>query len=175
MTATLHKVVAGNGYQYYLRNVAANDDPARGRSSLADYYSVHGESPGRWHGKGLGALGISPGDEVTEEQMKALFGLGRHPNAEAIEARVFAKEMNKGAKLKDAERAADKASRLGHPFRVYSDVTEYRKRCAQAYELHNLANGFDLDDAIPDDIRAQIRTEVATEMFTQQYGPRTIR
>ncbi|WP_327097373.1 relaxase domain-containing protein [Nocardia vinacea] len=169
MTATLHKVVAGNGYQYYLRNVAANDDPARGRSSLADYYSVHGESPGRWHGTGLAALGIGLGDEVTEDQMKSLFGLGRHPNADAIEARVFDEQIDAGAKIKDASRAADKASKLGHPFRVYSDVTEYRKRCAQAYEEHNTANGSDLDDNIPDDIRARIRTEVATEMFTEQY------
>ncbi|WP_051182842.1 MobF family relaxase [Nocardia vinacea] len=169
MTATLHKVVAGNGYQYYLRNVAANDDPARGRSSLADYYSVHGESPGRWHGTGLAALGIGLGDEVTEDQMKSLFGLGRHPNADAIEARVFDEQMDAGAKIKDASRAADKASKLGHPFRVYSDVTEYRKRCAQAYEEHNTANGSGLDDTIPDDICARIRTEIATEMFTEQY------
>ncbi|MFI6366797.1 relaxase domain-containing protein [Nocardia sp. NPDC050630] len=94
MTATLHKVVAGNGYLYYLRNVAANDASARGRSSLADYYSTRGESPGRWHGAGLVALGIQPGDEVTEEQMKALYGLGRHPNADQIEDRVFNEEMD---------------------------------------------------------------------------------
>lgn len=169
MTATLHKVVAGNGYQYYLRNVAANDDPARGRSSLADYYSVHGESPGRWHGSGLAALGIQLGEEVTEDQMKSLFGLGRHPNADAIEAHVFDEQIDAGAKIKDASRAADKASKLGHPFRVYSDVTEYRKRCAQAYEEHNIANGSGVDDDIPDEIRARIRTEIATEMFTEQY------
>ncbi|WP_329414721.1 relaxase domain-containing protein [Nocardia vinacea] len=170
MTATLHKVVAGNGYLYYLRNVAANDASARGRSSLADYYSTRGESPGRWHGAGLAALGIQPGDEVTEEQMKALFGLGRHPNADQIEDRVFNEEMNKGAKLKDAERAADNASRLGHPFRVYSDVNEFRKRCAQAYEAHNIARGSNPSEAITDDERAQIRSTIATEMFTEHYG-----
>ncbi|WP_433523818.1 MobF family relaxase [Nocardia pseudovaccinii] len=170
MTATLHKVVAGNGYLYYLRNVAANDASARGRSSLADYYSTRGESPGRWHGAGLAALGIQPGEEVTEEQMNALFGLGRHPNADQIEDRVFNEEMNKGAKLKDAERAADNASRLGHPFRVYSDVNEFRKRCAQAYEAHNIAHGSDPSDAISDDERAQIRSTIATKMFTEHYG-----
>ncbi|WP_288049488.1 relaxase domain-containing protein, partial [Nocardia sp.] len=82
MTATIHKVVAGNGYQYYLRNVAAGDNDSRGRSSLSDYYSAHGEAPGAWQGSGLAALGIDAGAEVTESQMKSLFGLGRHPDAE---------------------------------------------------------------------------------------------
>jgi len=169
MTATLHKVVAGNGYQYYLRKVAANDDPSRGRSSLADYYSVHGESPGRWHGAGLASLGLQVGDEVTESQMESLFGLGLHPNAEQIHAQVFDAEIDKGAKPKDAERAADQACRLGNPFRIYSDVTEYRKRCAQAFERHNIARGADPDDDIPDAERSRIRTAVATKMFVTQY------
>ncbi|MEV4237188.1 MobF family relaxase [Nocardia sp. NPDC049737] len=170
MTATIHKVAAGNGYQYYLRNVAANDVSARGRSSLADYYSVHGEAPGRWHGTGLAALGLQPGDEVTEEQMKSLFGLGRHPNAHVIEAHVYNTEIGKGAKHKDAARAADQASRLGNPFRVYTEVSEFRKRCADAFKRHNMKHGFDLHDAIPDDERARIRTRVAFDMFCEQYG-----
>ncbi|MEV0766614.1 MobF family relaxase, partial [Nocardia sp. NPDC050435] len=169
MTATLHKVVAGNGYQYYLRKVAANDTSSRGRDSLADYYSVHGEAPGRWYGKGLASLGITEGDEVTEAQMKSLYGLGRHPNAEEIEARIIAEEIGKGAKPKDAIRAADKATRLGAPFRVYSDVTAYRKRCGRAYALYSLAAGGGADDDLPEAIKARIRTEIATEMFTEQY------
>ncbi|MFE9322647.1 MobF family relaxase [Nocardia sp. NPDC052278] len=169
MTATIHKVVAGNGYQYYLRNVAANDASARGRSSLADYYFAHGEAPGRWHGTALTALGLHPGDEVTEEQMKSLFGLGRHPNADAIEARVYDTEISKGTKHKDAARAADQASRLGNPFRVYAEVSEFRKRCAQAFRRHNIEHGFDPHDAISDDERAHIRTRVAFEIFHEQY------
>ncbi|WP_433678187.1 MobF family relaxase [Nocardia sp. CA-119907] len=169
MTATIHKVVAGNGYQYYLRNVAANDVSARGRSSLADYYSAHGEAPGRWHGTSLAALGLQAGEEVTEEQMKSLFGLGRHPNAEVIEARVYDTEIGKGATHKDAARAADRASRLGSPFRVYAEVSEFRKRCAEAFRRHNIAHGFDPHDAINDDERARIRTHVAFEMFCETY------
>ncbi|WP_245721249.1 MobF family relaxase [Nocardia pseudovaccinii] len=169
MTATIHKVAAGNGYQYYLRNVAANDVSARGRSSLADYYSAHGEAPGRWHGTGLAALGIQPGEEVTEEQLKSLLGLGRHPNADVIEARVYDEQMYLGAKHKDAARAADRASRLGDPFRVYAEVSEFRKRCAKAFAKHNSVHGFDPHDAISDDERALIRTRVAFEMFCETY------
>ncbi|MEU2258163.1 MobF family relaxase [Nocardia xishanensis] len=170
MTATIQKVVAGNGFQYYLRNVAAHDAESRGRSSLADYYSVHGESPGRWHGSGLTALGIDVGVEVTEAQMKSLFGLGRHPNAEMIEAEVFDRQVHLGAKPKDAARAADNASRLGNPFRVYAEVSEFRKRCEQAFREHNSAYGRDPTAAIPDEERARIRTHVAFDMFTDEHG-----
>ncbi|MFE9575355.1 MobF family relaxase [Nocardia sp. NPDC006044] len=170
MTATIHKVVAGNGYQYYLRNVAANDVSSRGRSSLADYYSAHGEAPGRWHGSGLAALGLDTGDEVTEDQMKSLFGLGLHPNADAIEDRVYGEQIRLGAKHKDAVRAARQASRLGSPFRVYADVSEYRKQCARAFAEHNKAHGCHPDDAISESDRARIRTHVAFEMFVEKYG-----
>ncbi|MGK8505264.1 MobF family relaxase [Nocardia asiatica] len=170
MTATIHKVVAGNGYQYYLRNVAAHDASSRGRSSLADYYSAHGEAPGVWHGNGLNALDIATGDEVTEEQMKSLFGLGRHPNADLIETTVYDEQIRWGAPHKDASHAADKASRLGNPFRIYREVSEFRKRCADAFEAHNIACGFDARDAIADAVRARIRTAVATRMFAEDYG-----
>ncbi|MFF3228899.1 MobF family relaxase [Nocardia suismassiliense] len=170
MTATIHKVVAGNGYQYYLRNVAANDVSSRGRSSLADYYSAHGEAPGRWHGSGLASLGLELGDEVAEEQMKSLFGLGRHPNADAIEASVYYEQIRLGAKHKDAVRAALKASRLGNPFRVYDEGSEFRKRCSDAYAEHNKMHGCHPDDTIPEEDRARIRTHVAFDMFTDEYG-----
>ncbi|MFI6042604.1 MobF family relaxase [Nocardia sp. NPDC051321] len=169
MTATIHKVVAGNGYQYYLRNVAANDVFSRGRPSLAGYYSERGETPGRWRGSGLAGLDIHAGEEVTEEQMKSLFGLGRHPNAEVIEDRVYDEQIRLGAKHKDAARAADKATRLGHPFRLYADTSEYRKRCAKAFEQYNIAHDLPPGDAISDADRAQIRTHVAFEMFTGTY------
>ncbi|MBF6339803.1 relaxase domain-containing protein [Nocardia abscessus] len=170
MTATIHKVVAGNGYQYYLRNVAAHDASSRGRDSLADYYSAHGEAPGVWHGTGLTALGIDDGAEVSEEQMKSLFGLGRHPNAELIETEVYDEQISLGAKHDHAARAADQASRLGNPYRVYAEVSAFRKRCAKAFEQHNIAHGADPHDAIPATERARIRTHVAFEMFCEEYG-----
>lgn len=169
MTATIHKVVAGNGYQYYLRNVAAYDTETRGRSGLADYYSAEGESPGQWYGTGLSALGITAGDDVSEEQMKALFGLGRHPNADRIEDQVYGEQIHLGGKHKDASRAAEKASRLGHPFRIFSDVSTFRRRCAQAFEEHNSERGFDAHDPIPEADRSRIRTHIAFDMFVEQY------
>ncbi|WP_109529280.1 MobF family relaxase [Nocardia aurea] len=169
MTATIHKVVAGNGYQYYLRNVAAGDNDSRGRSSLSDYYSAHGEAPGAWQGSGLAALGIDAGAEVTESQMKSLFGLGRHPDAEQIEDDVYDTRLAAGDTPKAAHKAADKASRLGNPFRVYTPTSDYRKQCAKAYEAHNIAHGKPRTDRIADEVRAQIRSYVAFDMFTDEY------
>ncbi|MGW5106118.1 MobF family relaxase [Nocardia sp. NPDC004123] len=170
MTATLHKVLAGNGYLYYLRHVAADDATDRGPGSLADYYSARGESPGRWHGAGLAALGLTEGQQVTEQQMKALFGEGRHPDADLIDERIITTEIARGAKPKDAQRAADHATRLGNPYRVYDNDNEFRNNCADAFAEHNAAHGVHRTSAIPDDIRARIRTRVATSMFTDAIG-----
>ncbi|MFI1236812.1 MobF family relaxase [Nocardia salmonicida] len=169
MVATIHTVSAGNGYQYYLRNIAANDTTARGRSSLADYYSAHGEAPGRWQGSGLTALGIDPGAEVTESQMKSLFGMGIHPNAEQIEDQVYAHQITLGANDREATRAAEKASKLGNKFAVYEAHSQYRQQCSDAFRAHNTEQNLPPTTAIPDDERARIRTQVATEMFCNEY------
>ncbi|MGF6886723.1 conjugative relaxase-like TrwC/TraI family protein, partial [Nocardia sp. GAS34] len=169
MTATLHKIFAGNGYLYYLRQVAPGDTTDLGTDPLGDYYSARGESPGVWHGSGLTALNLSPGDPVTEEQMRALFGEGRHPNAEAIQATAVDAEMATGAHPDVAARIAELATRLGNPYRVYSGVNKFRQRCAEAFAAHNIEHGKPSQEPISEDIRARIRTDVATEMFTEHY------
>jgi hypothetical protein len=84
---TVHKLTAGDGYAYLTRQVAVQDATDRGFSTLGDYYSAKGEAPGVWLGRGLADVPNFPfvGAQVTEAQMTALFGEGRHPNAEAIE------------------------------------------------------------------------------------------
>ncbi|SHH37027.1 relaxase domain-containing protein [Streptomyces sp. 3214.6] len=44
-----------------------------------------GLPPGRWLGRGLAALGLTEGAEVSERQMELLFGMLRHPDADRIE------------------------------------------------------------------------------------------
>ncbi|MEV6361379.1 MobF family relaxase [Nocardia asteroides] len=170
MVATAHRVAAGNGYQYYLRNTAANDRTARGRTSLSQYYSDHGEAPGRWHGSGLDSLGISAGAEVTEAQMKALFGEGLHPDAEQIKAQVYQHQISLGVGEREAARAAETATRLGNKFATYGPRSEFRERCSQAYREHNSAQNLDPETAITDDVRARIRTRLARQMFTAEHS-----
>lgn len=165
----MHKVAAGNGYEYYLRNTAANDTTARGRASLSDYYNEHGEAPGTWHGSGLSDLEITPGAEVTEEQMKFLFGAGMHPNADQVRERVKAHHLAAGVRPAYAAGLAEKATKLGNRFAVYSTTSGFPAATAQAYRDYNTSHGECVTAHIPDPIRAQIRTDVATEMFTTEY------
>ncbi|MFE7717835.1 MobF family relaxase [Nocardia rhizosphaerihabitans] len=169
MVATVHKVAAGNSYQYYMRKTAANDRDARGRASLADYYNEHGEAPGTWHGTGLSALGIIEGSEVTEDQMRNLFGAGMHPNAEQVRERVEAQHLNAGIRPAEAARRAEKATTLGNRYAVYATVSDYRRATGQAYRDYNIRSGACVTAHLPDDIRARIRTEVAKTMFTTEY------
>ena len=97
---SLHKLTAGDGYEYLTKQVAAQDNTELGKDSLEAYYSAKGEAPGRWLGSGLVAFDdITRGDVVTSEQMKALWGEGRHPNATAIEAAMAAEGHGPGVAL----------------------------------------------------------------------------
>ncbi|MFH9439015.1 MobF family relaxase [Streptomyces rochei] len=53
--------------------------------SLKDAQEMAGLPPGKWLGRGLRALGLTEGAEVSERQLELLFGEGRHPDADRIE------------------------------------------------------------------------------------------
>ncbi|HET7415614.1 MAG TPA: MobF family relaxase [Arthrobacter sp.] len=111
---TVHKLSAGDGYTYLTRQVASADEPRAGQP-LADYYVARGNPPGRWLGKGAEQLGLA-GEEVSEAQMRALFGRGRHPNADAL--------------LADGAPVA--ATKLGAGYPSYADLAPYPQRVADA-------------------------------------------
>ncbi|MBC9735534.1 MobF family relaxase [Nocardioides marmotae] len=159
---SVHKLTAGDGYTYLTRQVAVQDATDRGASGLADYYAEKGESPGRWWGSGLLGVGLSHGATVSEAQMKSLFGEGRHPDAASIREILVVK----GAGTVDAERA----TRLGQPFRIATGATEFAQRVAAAYVEHNLAGGVAWSDPIDPATRAGIRTRVADALFLERYG-----
>ncbi|MEO9238496.1 MAG: MobF family relaxase, partial [Jatrophihabitantaceae bacterium] len=158
----MHKITAGDGYTYLTRQVAAMDSTERGYDSLNDYYSAKGETPGRWWGKGLQALDVAAGSAVTEAQMKALFGEGRHPNADAIEATLISEGMS--------ERAALSMTRLGSPYRIFEGTSEWRRRLAIGYADYNAEHQAAKDAPIPAQDRARIRTEIAAWYFGDTYG-----
>ncbi|HEX7824710.1 MAG TPA: MobF family relaxase, partial [Mycobacterium sp.] len=177
MVMTLHKLTAGDGYLYLVRQVAAADSTERGRSTLADYYSAKGETPGRWLGRGLAALSdtgrcdvsaqvreeiwaVETGSGVSEAQMRALYGEGLHPNAERIETYVTGRNMG-------SQRAA---SRLGREFLVRDGEPEFARRLAVAFRDHNAEVGAHWNATIDPEVRSQIRTRVAIDLFSEEYG-----
>ena len=83
---TVHVLHAGNGYTYLTRTVAAHDTRLGRSEALADYYTAKGQPPGHWAGRGADLLGVT--GTVTEEQMRNLFGEGRHPDADTVTVRL---------------------------------------------------------------------------------------
>ncbi|SDG04800.1 DNA primase, catalytic core [Blastococcus aurantiacus] len=161
---SLHKLTAGDGYTYLTRQVAALDATERGSVGLGDYYSQRGESPGVWAGEGLAGLpGLVTGQAVGEEQMTALFGEGRHPNAARLEREALA------AGAAPAEARA--AGALGLPFLVYAISPDgFRAQCAQAFAVVNAERGLQRDVPLPAAERARVRSEIARELFAAAYG-----
>lgn len=73
---------AGDGYKYLLRSVVTGDDDRSLSTPLTRYFAEVGNPPGRWLGAGVAQLAggqIATGDEVSEEQLQLLIGMGRDP------------------------------------------------------------------------------------------------
>jgi hypothetical protein len=160
---SIHKLSAGSGYDYLTRQVAALDATEKGHVGLASYYNEWGESPGSWVGSGLAGIdGLSPGDAVTAEQMRSLFGAGMHPLANQ---RL---EQLNAADLTDTNIKA--ATQLGAPFKIYADdVSPFRVEVAKRIAAQEGAAGQQGNPVSSSD-RGRIRTEVAKEFFRNEHG-----
>ena len=62
------------------------------------------------------------------------------------------------------------AIRLGTPFKVSTEVSEFRIEVARRIESLNVSRGLRRGAAVSVDDRARIRTQVATEMFTAEFA-----
>ncbi|MEH0420545.1 hypothetical protein [Streptomyces sp. B21-083] len=79
MTADIKVVRAGQMYRYFLRETVVGDGRRPARTPLRAAQEQAGVPAGRGMGRGLAVLGLTPGQEVTEEQLRNLFGeRGRH-------------------------------------------------------------------------------------------------
>ncbi|MEV3938677.1 MobF family relaxase [Glycomyces sp. NPDC049804] len=125
---TMRKLPAGNAWQYLTKSVATGDAPGAPtpeNGAETGYYTARGNPPGRWIGVGLGDLGLAVGDAVTEAQMRALYGQGRHPNAEQIIADFLAARVNDATGDDEYDQLtaeAAKATRLGRRYPVYTNM-----------------------------------------------------
>ena len=160
VTVSLHKLTAGDGYTYLTRQVAAADSTERGYTSLGDYYAAKGESPGRWTGRGLESLGTS--GTVSERQMRNLFGMGIHPDAERIQAELVAQGWSVPA--------AAAAARLGQAFPIYDGPVQWHQWLAEAYADWNQQLGRPAGERVAEEDRARIRTGAAWPNLQKAAG-----
>jgi TrwC relaxase len=137
------QLTAGSGYDYLTRQVAALDSTEKGHTGLASYYTARGETPGVWIGSGLDAIdGLTAGDPVTAEQMRALFGCGLHPLAELRQQQLEGPDLS--------ARDFQNVVRLGAPFRVVDgDVSAFRLEVAKRIAAINTAAGLPAHAPMP--------------------------
>ena len=164
VTMSLHKLTAGSGYDYLTRQVAALDATEKGHTGLASYYTDRGETPGVWIGSGLDGIdGLTAGDPVTADQMRALFGCGLHPLAELRQQQLEGPDLTEGD--------LQEVTRLGVPFKIVDGVlSPFRLEVARRIAAINTAAGLPSDAPIGAAERARVRTEVAREFFQAEHG-----
>ena len=164
VTMSLHKLTAGSGYDYLTRQVAALDATEKGHTGLASYYTERGETPGVWIGSGMDGIdGLTAGDPVTAEQMRALFGCGLHPLAELRQQQLEGPDLT----LRDFQNA----TRLGAPFKIVdNDLIPFRLEVAKRIAALNTAIGSPADASTAAADRARVRTQVAREFFVAEHG-----
>ncbi|WP_328813543.1 MobF family relaxase [Rhodococcus sp. NBC_00297] len=153
---TLHRLHAGDGYTYLTKQVAACDHTVTRGQNIADYYTAEGAPPGLWAGRGATALGVD--GVVSETQMKALFGEGLHPDAEANIARAAVSGEN-------VDRTAA-AQQLGRPFPSFENKVPY---LAAVKDAANAA-AKDAGKALSAGERQRVRLDVAQSFFRDAHG-----
>jgi conjugative relaxase-like TrwC/TraI family protein len=89
--------------------------------------------------------------------MVALFGQGRHPNADALEQHA-------------AAAGTDVDTRLGKPFAVRAASSEFRRELARRIVAHNRGLGQRPSAPVSDESRARLRSELGREWFLRDRG-----
>jgi conjugative relaxase-like TrwC/TraI family protein len=162
---TIAKITAGEGYTYLIQQVAQmapereQGGPEQDQSlDAAGYYTAQGNPPGRWIGRGAPLLGID-GQQVTETQMKSLFGLGRHPDSEAMLDAYL--EAHGHGQRTEAERrevldAAIRHVSLGRSFPAYEPLDPFEERVSRRLAAISKRTG---TEPTPAEVRRVAREE----------------
>ncbi len=145
---TIHRISAGDGYEYYTKEVASADERREYKQELSDYYLTSGAPVGEWEGTAISHFDLT--DEVTEQQMRDLFGQGKRPDAEKI------RQTKEGV-------VDEKKLLLGNPFGVYSSFHQQFVDAVNE-DVRNHVNDNDGVEPTPRQM-AHIRRRVAHDMF----------
>jgi hypothetical protein len=110
-----------------------------------------------------GIDGLTAGDPVTAEQMRALFGCRLHPLAELRQQQLEGPDLT----IRDLH----EVTRLDVPFKIVDrDIGPFRLEVARRIAAINTAVGLPTEAPIGAAERARVRTEVAREFFRSEHG-----
>jgi hypothetical protein len=172
---TRAKITAGNGHTYLTRHVANGDSGTEGRNKAAAYYTPQGNPPGRWIGRGIHLIGLQ-GQQVTEDQMRDLFGSGMHPNADAMIRDYIRAHTNHDMTERQRSQVTQAAIRnatLGTQFPQLGNVGDYDQRVAQRLAIIQDETGHAPTKAEEGKIRAEEarRQRAAVAGFDLVFSP----
>jgi conjugative relaxase-like TrwC/TraI family protein len=154
---SMAKITAGDGYTYLLRHVAHGDAPGQGKRAAAGYYTAQGNPPGRWTGRGAPLLSLA-GQQVTEGQMRMLFGHGAHPDGEAMITAYITAHTRHGMTDIQLQKVRDDAIRhaiLGRQFPAYKTIKDHEERVAQRLQVIREETGREPTQAEEKKVRAE--------------------
>lgn len=132
---TVHKLSVGDGYQYYVNEVATGDALRQNGREIGDYYAVHGMPPGQWIGTAPEALGLS--GEVSEAHMHTLFGQKFTP-IETVEVAEMLHGLPEFDDYMDAYNSAYEAYREHAAERAWEILTRAEAGLSQQEIAHQL-------------------------------------
>ncbi|WP_313556154.1 MobF family relaxase [Miniimonas arenae] len=153
MTVSMRVMSAGNGYTYLLRSVATADGNRSLTDPLTRYYAEKGTPPGFWVGSGvpdLGAGHLTPGDEVTETQLRLLLGLGCDPVTGTPLGRAWPVYRPVAERVRDRVAALD----VDLPLDVRAQAVTAIEREEQARKSRRAVAGFDFTFSAPKSVSA---------------------
>ncbi|MEO3753598.1 MobF family relaxase [Streptomyces sp. B6B3] len=154
---TIHKLSAGDGYLYYTREIATGDELLSGHRELSGFYSSDGTPPGVWVGSGCVELGVE--GDVTEAQIRALYGEGLHPDAD----RIIEQATAGGASATEAVRRA----RLGRRYYRYEQTEgPLTARVQDSIQRHEVRKG----RAATATERERLRNAIGAVAFREDFG-----
>ena len=132
---TVHKLSVGDGYQYYVNEVATGDALRQNGREIGDYYAVDGMPPGQWIGTAPEALGLS--GEVSEAHMHTLFGQKFTP-IETVEVKEMLHGLPEFDDYMDAYNTAYEAYREHAAERAWEILTRAEAGMSQQEIAHQL-------------------------------------
>jgi conjugative relaxase-like TrwC/TraI family protein len=172
---TIAKITAGDGYTYLTRHVANGDATPDGKRDATAYYTAQGNPPGQWIGRGAPLIGLD-GRQVTEDQMRALFGQGEHPNSDAM-VRAYLSEHVRGGmterQLQEVTAAAIRHATLGRRFPAYKPLEQFDNRVQQRLTIIKEETGRDPTQAEVSKVKAEEarRQRAAVAGFDLVFSP----